>query len=81
MPPLAADHHAARVDLVAAFQVLARHIHIIERALIDGKQRRITDTARLQAAEFWPPQGERRAFGRCLDDFPPWQPPWPRPTA
>src|SRR5580700_12146110 len=59
MPPAPANHHALGRDLAVADQVLADNVDIIELPFLDREQSGVSDTARLEAAEFRTPQRHR----------------------
>src|SRR5262249_33359215 len=64
VPPSSGDHHRLRGDLAVAGQVLADDIDIVEAPVGDGKNRRVSDAARLEAAELGPLQRECGVDGR-----------------
>src|SRR5262245_33232582 len=67
-PPFAAQHHAARRNALAAIEVLARDIDIVEVAFIDAHQRRVAERADFERAEIVPLDRARRRFRRGADD-------------
>ena len=55
------------MNALAAFEVLAYHVDVIEGAIVHREQRRIARAAGLEAAKLRPLQREGCALGRGLD--------------
>src|SRR4030081_622996 len=67
MPPAAANDDAFGHDLAVADQVLADDVNIVKLAFLDRDEGGVSDTPRLEAAEFETPQRHRRIDCRRRD--------------
>src|SRR5882672_5378137 len=67
VPPTTANDDAFGHDLAVADQVLADDVNVVELAILDRDEGGVSDTPRLEAAEFGTPQRLRRIDRRSRD--------------